>query len=167
MKLLKGFTLIELLVVLGILGILAAALLAVINPVAQLQKSADAHRKADLESLQRALELFYQDNGNYPASSGTYHIEDVNGNPLNWGSSWQTNGQTYMNELPKDPVSTQNYVYYSTGQAYYLYAHLERGAGDPDVCNKGNACTNVPNGVTCSTGGAVCNYGVSSPNVTP
>lgn len=41
----KGFTLIELLVVLGILGILAAALLAAINPVEQLRKGQDTALK--------------------------------------------------------------------------------------------------------------------------
>jgi len=65
----KGFTLIELLVVLGILGILATVLLVAINPSAQLQKANDAHRKSDLETLQRALELYYQDKGSYPPSS--------------------------------------------------------------------------------------------------
>jgi prepilin-type N-terminal cleavage/methylation domain-containing protein len=44
-KLAKGFTLIELLVVLGILGILAAALLATINPVEQLNKASDTSLK--------------------------------------------------------------------------------------------------------------------------
>lgn len=41
----KGFTLIELLVVLGILGILAAALLAAINPIEQLRKGQDTSMK--------------------------------------------------------------------------------------------------------------------------
>jgi len=41
----RGFTLIELLVVLGILGILAAALLAAINPVEQLKKAQDTSLK--------------------------------------------------------------------------------------------------------------------------
>ncbi len=44
-KVTKGFTLIELLVVLGILGILAAALLATINPVEQLNKAQDTSLK--------------------------------------------------------------------------------------------------------------------------
>ena len=41
----KGFTLIELLVVIGILGILAAALVATIDPVEQLNKATDANVK--------------------------------------------------------------------------------------------------------------------------
>ena len=41
----KGFTLIELLVVIGILGILAAALIATIDPFEQLNKAQDANTK--------------------------------------------------------------------------------------------------------------------------
>jgi prepilin-type N-terminal cleavage/methylation domain-containing protein len=41
----KGFTLIELLVVIGILGILAAALIATIDPFEQLNKATDANSK--------------------------------------------------------------------------------------------------------------------------
>jgi general secretion pathway protein G len=164
----KGFTLIELLVVIGILGILAAALLATINPVAQLQKSNDARRKSDLESMQRALELYYNDNGKYPASSGTTMY--INNAVVPWGSSWTP----YMATLPKDPVSTQTYVYYSpaasAGQTYYLYANLQRGANDPDACNKGQACKSIlsdPNSPGANACGGVCNYGVSSSNVSP
>jgi len=161
----KGFTLIELLVVVGILGILAAAMLAIINPIAQLQKSNDAHRKTDLESMQRALELYYQDTGSYPPSSlNTFYISP-GGTAILWDSPWQP----YIKKLPKDPVSTNKYVYYSTGQAYYLYANLQR-TNDPQACNSGGACQTTtgaggfPGAYAC---GGVCNYGVSSPNVSP
>ena len=104
----KGFTLIELLVVIGILGILSVVLLVTINPVAQIQKANDARRKSDLEAIQHALELYYQDAGSYPPSSSSYTIE-YNNVSVNWGSSWQP----YIATLPKDPVSTNQYVYYS------------------------------------------------------
>lgn len=165
----KGFTLIELLVVIGILGILAAAMLAIINPLAQLQKSNDAHRKTDLESMQRALELYYQDNGSYPTSSGSYTLY-INNVAILWGSSWKP----YINTLPKDPVASNTYVYYSPaasgGQTYYLYANLQRSSSDAQACNSGNACKTIlggggfPGANAC---GGVCNYGVSSPNVSP
>jgi len=166
----KGFTLIEMLVVLGILGVVASVLLIEVNPIAQIQKANDARRKGDLETMQHALELYYQDNGSYPTSSGDYKILNSSGVTINWGSPWQP----YMSTLPKDPLPANTYVYFSptsgSGQTYYLYANLQRGSGDPQACNKGNACTSLtgnagfPSADAC---GGTCNYGVSSPNVSP
>jgi general secretion pathway protein G len=143
-----GFTLIELLVVILIIGILAVGTISLINPKEQIQKGLDARRKADLAQVQRALELYYHDNNQYP-TSGT----------IVWGGTWQP----YMGSVPDDPVSSKQYVYISTGQAYYLYASLDRASTDAQACNGGSACTNA-GGANC---GGVCNYGVSSPNVTP
>lgn len=170
-KFAKGFTLIEMLVVIGLLGVLVSILLVTVNPFGQLQKSNDAKRKSDLESLQRALDMYYQDNGSYPASSGDFKIF-VNGATLPWGSPWSP----YIVTLPKDPVSSNTYVYYSppgsNGQTYYLYANLQNGKNDAQACNKGNACTSLsgsgfPSATACGVNGATCNYGVSSPNVAP
>ena len=165
----KGFSLIELLVVMGILGIVMVGLFVGLDPIGQFQKTNDANRKSDLSSIQKALEFYYQDNGEYPASSGDFKI--VNGSvTLNWGSSWQP----YMNSLPSDPTGTKNYVYYSpagsNGQTYYIYASLERGENDPDTCNEGSACSTLLNGggfPSAQACGETCNYGVSSPNVSP
>ncbi len=55
----RGFTLIELLVVLGILGILAAALLAAINPVEQLRKGQDTALKNIASEFVGATTSYY------------------------------------------------------------------------------------------------------------
>ncbi len=152
----------------GILSILAAGALVAINPLAQFQKANDSRRKADLSQVQKALEAYYQDNGKYPLSStGTplYRITVPPGSTtIDWGQSWQP----YMNLLPKDPTASKNYVYYSTGQSYYLYASLDRGGSDPQACNSGNACSSLSaNGIASTACGGTCNYGVTTPNVTP
>lgn len=71
----KGFTLIELLVVLGILGILAAALLAAINPVEQLRKAQDASLEELSSQYVSASSRYYSTNNAYPwfaaANGGT------------------------------------------------------------------------------------------------
>ena len=71
----KGFTLIELLVVLGILGILAAALLAAINPVEQLKKAQDASLEELASQYVSATSRYYSTNNAYPwfaaANGGT------------------------------------------------------------------------------------------------
>ncbi len=164
-----GFTLIELILVVALFSAFVMALLTVLNPLEQFKKSNDVRRKSDLAQIQRALETYYQDHGSYPtnASQCTYEIKGSNGDGndcIEWGRSWQP----YMNVLPQDPNSAKSYVYYmpdtANGQTYYLYASLDRGAKDPQACNGGSKCTNVPSGATC---GDVCNFGVSSPNVSP
>src|SRR6266446_5039966 len=55
----KGFTLIELLVVLAILGILAAALLAAINPVEQINKGQDASMEEEASEFVTAANSYY------------------------------------------------------------------------------------------------------------
>src|ERR1035437_3562444 len=113
-----GFTLIELIVAIGILGVMAVAAMAALNPFAQFQKANDAKRKADLSQIQKALETYYQDYGQYPAyvlDSGYYYLNPVVTPPATtaekkWGTSWQP----YMNVLPIDPTSSKSYVYYST-----------------------------------------------------
>jgi len=161
----RGFTLIELLIVIGIIGVLAAGTIVLLNPLAQIQKAHDAQRKSDFSEIQKALEMYYQDYNSYPPSSSDFKIKipDTTGDGtiVNWGSSWAP----FMSTLPSDPSSTQNYVYFSDGQAYRLYASLERGANDPQTCNGGNPCASLPTGATCGGAGIVCNYGTSSPNV--
>lgn len=62
----KGFTLIELLVVIGILGILAAALIATIDPFEQLQKASDTRTQNTAVEYQTALTRYYVSHQNLP-----------------------------------------------------------------------------------------------------
>jgi general secretion pathway protein G len=153
----RGFTIVELLVVVAVIGILAAAIASIINPIAQFQKAQDSKRKSDLAQIQRALEIYYQDYRSYPNSNG-YIIAGIG-----WGLSWTP----YMGTLPTDPSSpSKKYAYVSDGQTYYLYASLDRDTSDLRLCKSGGAkCDNAPVDA-CGTG-KICNYGVSSPNVSP
>jgi prepilin-type N-terminal cleavage/methylation domain-containing protein len=53
----RGFTLIELLVVIGILAILTAAVVVVLNPAELLRQARDAQRLSDFDSLRSAISL--------------------------------------------------------------------------------------------------------------
>lgn len=167
-RLQSGFTLIELLIAIGLIAVLTGTLLMVFNPFGQIQKSQDAKRKSDLSTIQKSLELYYQDTGRYPPSTLDYKISS-NATPVNWGSSWQP----YLARVPADPVPTKTYIYFTppagNGQTYYLYASLDRVELDQQLCNSGNACTSMeaagfPDANAC---GGVCNFGLTSPNVTP
>lgn len=163
----RGFTLVELLIVVAVIGVLAGGIISMINPVAQFQKAQDSKRKSDLSQIEKALETFYQDNGKYPDAVDN-KIKRLDGTTADWGEQWLP----YIGTLPKDPSSpSKNYVYYSSGgQTYYLYASLDRGASDPQACTGTNNVCSGPSGggITMETAcGGICNYGVSTPNVSP
>lgn len=77
-----GFTLIELLVVIAVIGVLAGAIIAVINPAEQLARGRDVSRTAAVSQLGKAM-LAYQ----LSAAGGTFPAIPSS------GSSWQT---TYL-----------------------------------------------------------------------
>ena len=163
-------------IVIGIISILSVGIISILNPVDQIQKANDARRKSDLLQIQKALEQYYEDSGRYPPSSSDYKIVEAGSDPssgTDWGNPWTP----YMNLLPQDPSSpTKTYVYYTPdGQSYYLYASLDRGGNDKQACHSnGDPCDSLSNqtpaisSTACSTdGSSKCNYGVSSPNVSP
>ncbi|OHA07206.1 MAG: hypothetical protein A2934_03390 [Candidatus Sungbacteria bacterium RIFCSPLOWO2_01_FULL_47_10] len=137
----KGFTLIELLVVIAIIGILASIVLASLNTARR--KSRDARRVADIKQIQLALELYFDDNTEYP---------DVLSGNLN---------PTYIPAIPNDPVggnySYDNLLATSGGTCsgtdtclyYHLGANLEDSgenslSGDADGCvATGAGCARV------------------------
>jgi prepilin-type N-terminal cleavage/methylation domain-containing protein len=63
----KGFTLIELLVVMGIIGILATAVLIAVNPARQFASARDTQRRSDLYSITNAIYQYsVEHNGRFP-----------------------------------------------------------------------------------------------------
>ncbi|MGB9911055.1 MAG: type II secretion system protein [Microgenomates group bacterium] len=142
----KGFTLIELLVVITILGILAVIGLGSFS--SSQMKGRDAQRKNDLSQIQKALEMYYNDNGSYPLTNQMQTL-------LNTGGSWTAAGGStiYMKTVPKGPKGDV-YCYESDGSYYRLYAKLEN-VRDPKII--------TPQSSICAS----YNYGVSSSNITP
>jgi general secretion pathway protein G len=128
----NAFTLIEILVVIAIIGVMAGV--GINSYQAAIASSRDARRKADLENLRSALELYRSNNNLYPATL------DVS---CGSSASIADASNTYLNPVPKDPGCTNRaYIYTSTGDDYTLGAALESAGSS-----------------TCGTCGSVsCNY---------
>ncbi|MDP1743655.1 MAG: type II secretion system protein [Candidatus Amesbacteria bacterium] len=108
----KGFSLVELLVALSIMALIMGASLTAFE--ASKKSARDGKRKADLESIRSALEIYRSDNGGYPLTK----------NPLS---------PDFISTWPADPISTQSYVYTpatctTTCKTYTLCATIEIGS---------------------------------------
>ena len=128
----QSFTLIEILVVATIIALLAAG--AAVSYSQINKQSRDAKRKADLEQIRAALEMYRSNNNVYPT---------ITINCSSSGGITDANGITYLSSIPKDPkCNTYTYYYSTTSSDYTLGAYLETG---------GTSC-----GVNC--GEVNCNY---------
>jgi len=128
----KGFTLIELLIVIGIIGILAAAVIVVLNPAELLAQARDGTRLSDVDSVVSAVNLYIASvdapdlvkNGS--GATGTVTVSGAacpftacftnTGTSTN-GSGWVTvdltavAGGSPLPVLPKDPTNSTTYYY--------------------------------------------------------
>lgn len=155
----KGFTIVELLIVIVVIGILAAITIVAYNGITK--RASDTQRRSDVQSIAKALELYYIDNNRYPAGSGSTTINS------SWSTtadaSWQnlaTALQPYSAKLQTDPISSPavpvtgssgyNYAYYANnssfcgvgaGKMYILVYRLENG---PQENHFDGACTTNP-----------------------
>ena len=138
----KGFTLVELLVVIAIIGILSSVVFASLQSARA--KARDARRVSDVDQIKLALELYYDANGQYPASGGaaTPNSSWSNSNDSSW-TTLQTFLQPYLSKLPTDPsqvagsvFGTNTYSYFSLGygcnQQWYMLVYALENASGPD-----------------------------------
>lgn len=78
-KLQKGFTLVELLVVIGVLGVLAAGLLATVDPLEQFRKAADSNRRSTSLELINGITRYYATKQALPWDAVDEGGDDCNG----------------------------------------------------------------------------------------
>ena len=154
----RGFTLIELLVVIAIIGVLSSVVLVSLNTARA--KARDANRAAAISQFRNALELYYLDNGQYPASGGATAPNSswTTSNDSSW-TTLQTALAPYMPQLPRDPSQSTSGWPATTG--VYAFSYYSRSYG----CDLGwYMIVWRPEGVKTSPGSTACdgtvfNYG--------
>ena len=146
----RGFTLIELLVVISIISLLSSVVMASVNSARV--KARDAKRKAELQEIVKALELYYDAYGRYPPFRAS---NSCGGNRGDWATSMCSNANwlstdanflSFLPTVPKDPANrignddtpwwfalTYTYGVSADGQRYDLLTDLENTT-DPDRC---------------------------------
>jgi len=111
----KAFTLIELLIVIAIIGILAVAMLpSVLSGPASAR---NVIRKKALLTLQAVIELYKDNTGSYPSTSGAWWYEN-SGHPTDYIPNLVPD---YVKILPRDPMPNVQTVCGTLAQSGYLY----------------------------------------------
>jgi prepilin-type N-terminal cleavage/methylation domain-containing protein len=87
----SGFTLIELLVVIAIIGLLSTLSVLALN--AARARSRDAKRISDVQQMQTALEMYYNDTNSYPLSAS-----------ITPGSQIAAGSNIYLKKVPAPPA---------------------------------------------------------------
>lgn len=147
----SGYTMIEILIVVSIIGFVVAAALYAIN--ASRVRARDTRRLADMKQVQLALNVYYDQNGNFPSPD----IGDGCG-------GWDAGNQTFqlltnrlagvMNNPPNDMTATDcngyRYYRYSAGSygcdvskgAYYVLGVIDmENSGRPHPDSPGWSCS--------------------------
>lgn len=159
-KYFSGFTLVEMMVVVAIIAILASVFL--IGLQGFRGSAYDSRRLSDLQKIQSYLELYYNQQRQYPNTSDWATLQaDIKG------------AQIGVNQLPNDPVSGQTYSYApcltgsNIAQSYVLSAIMsdksssivQNQASVNPLCGNGSevaACPGAPTSLGGSNNGQYC-----------
>ena len=112
-----GFTIVELLIVIVVIGILAAITIVAYNGIQE--RARFASMRSDITSLNKAILLYYADNGSYPITPVGASGQPCNGN---WcGYDQATNDNFIPGLVPKYLSSTPQLPTANSTADTYLY----------------------------------------------
>lgn len=137
----KGFSLIELLVVIVILGLLAAFI--VPNIMGKSEQAKQQITCVQMKSLVQSLELFKQDNGEYPQTQEGLEALVKNPDPEKY-TNFLKGGYLNSKTVPKDPWKNA-YIYIQTEDGFdiiSLGADKKEGGEDEKKDIKLSTCSN-------------------------
>lgn len=149
----SGFTLVEIMVVIALIGVILG--LTISSYISARKNARDGRRRADLEQVRSALEMYRSDAGRYPTANPTNYLTS----PLSY------EGNIYLAKAPSDPNNNSlsnpvNYYYRDlSASTYVLCARLEMGIAQSDCLTPTPALICGVNGC----GGYECNYAVCNP----
>jgi prepilin-type N-terminal cleavage/methylation domain-containing protein len=122
----SGFTIVELIIVIVIIAILAT--ITIVAYAGVQGRARDDRRKTDVAAIAKAMEIYYDDNGRYPAVSGSTTIN------ASWASSIDASWDGFVSSLtanatdsvPTDPRNVPTTGAVNTGVMFnannYSYA---------------------------------------------
>lgn len=116
----KGFTVLEFLVICGILAVLTAVFVFLLNPVERMRESRDVQRILDLAEIKKALSFYVSIvekpdldlKGNcesyYESIAGTTAVDGTGWLPVNFD---QIPSGSTIKKLPLDPINDEEHFY--------------------------------------------------------
>jgi len=161
----SAFTIVELLIVIVVIAILATISVVAYNGIQS--RAYNSQRKNDIAAMIKALELYYVDNGRYPAPTGSPDAYMCLSSPgwNCWGAGTGNSlvSTQYISKIPQDPQFVDNdgcslpnpylsrmYAYStnSAGSGYRIGAYLPGlSSSDSNYWNGGTSlgCMNFVN----------------------
>lgn len=125
----RGFTIVELLIVIVIIGILAALVIVVYNGIQA--RARDSSRMTSMKNIEKALALYYSDNGGYPTCTNTTYVPGATIGACALSSISASLVPKYISKMPSDPINTGNDIF----RYAYGYRKLSETTYSGDTSN--------------------------------
>ena len=149
----SGFTIVELLIVIVVIAILAAISIVAYNGIQARAK--DGERLSEIRSIEKALALYYADEGTYPTCSNAPFVPGGLRSACTAVTIAPSLVPKYISSFPTDPINT------SPSQYWYGIGYKKTG----DLTYAGVATADYITGAKLEAQGCPCHAAFVVPNV--